>query len=160
MTQNLTHFDATGQAHMVDVSAKQETHRRAIAQGRITMHPETFATLAQGDAKKGDVLGVARLAGIMAAKQTGALIPLCHPIPLTRVTIDFVTDATESSVTCTATSETVGRTGVEMEALTATSIALLTIYDMLKAIDRGMVIDGVKLLEKHGGKSGSWVLKN
>ncbi|MCM0035908.1 MAG: cyclic pyranopterin monophosphate synthase MoaC [Burkholderiaceae bacterium] len=157
MTQNLTHFDASGQAHMVDVSAKNETHRRAVAQGRITMQPATFAKLSQGDAKKGDVLGVARLAGIMAAKQTGALIPLCHPIPLTRVTVDFVTDAGTSSVTCTATSETVGRTGVEMEALTAASIALLTIYDMLKAIDRGMVIDGVKLLEKHGGKSGSWV---
>jgi len=160
MTQNLTHFDASGQAHMVDVSAKQETHRRAIAQGRITMHPATFATLAQGDAKKGDVLGVARLAGIMAAKQTGALIPLCHPIPLTRVTVEFVADEAQSSVTCTATSETVGRTGVEMEALTAASISLLTIYDMLKAIDRGMVINDVKLLEKHGGKSGSWVLEN
>lgn len=160
MTQNLTHFDASGQAHMVDVSAKQETHRRAIAQGRITMDPATFAALIQGDAKKGDVLGVARLAGIMAAKQTGALIPLCHPIPLTRVTVEFVTDEAHSSVTCTATSETVGRTGVEMEALTATSIALLTIYDMLKAIDRGMVIDGVKLLEKHGGKSGSWMLNH
>jgi len=157
MTQDLTHFDAAGQAHMVDVSAKKETHRRAVAQGRITMLPETFTKLSQGDAKKGDVLGVARLAGIMAAKQTGALIPLCHPIPLTRVTVDFVTDTSSSSVTCTATSETVGRTGVEMEALTAASIALLTIYDMLKAIDRGMVIDGVKLLEKHGGKSGSWV---
>lgn len=157
MTQNLTHFDASGQAHMVDVSAKKETHRRAVAQGRITMQPATFVKLSQGDAKKGDVLGVARLAGIMAAKQTGALIPLCHPIPLTSVTVDFVTDAGTSSVTCTATSETVGRTGVEMEALTAASIALLTIYDMLKAIDRGMVIDGVKLLEKHGGKSGSWV---
>ena len=157
MTQDLTHFDASGQAHMVDVSAKEQTHRRAIATGRITMQPATFAKLLQGDAKKGDVLGVARLAGIMAAKQTGALIPLCHPIPLTRVTVDFVPETASSSVTCTATSETIGRTGVEMEALTAASIALLTIYDMLKAIDRGMVIDGVKLLEKHGGKSGSWV---
>ena len=157
MTQDLTHFNASGQAHMVDVSAKAQTHRRAVAQGRITMQPATFIKLSQGDAKKGDVLGVARLAGIMAAKQTGALIPLCHPIPLTSVTVDFVTDVATSSVTCTATSETVGRTGVEMEALTAASIALLTIYDMLKAIDRGMVIDGVMLLEKHGGKSGSWV---
>jgi cyclic pyranopterin phosphate synthase len=157
MTQDLTHFDASGQAHMVDVSAKAQTHRRAVAQGRITMQPATFNKLSQGDAKKGDVLGVARLAGIMAAKQTGALIPLCHPIPLTSVTVDFVTDAASASVTCTAASETVGRTGVEMEALTAASIALLTIYDMLKAIDRGMVIDGVRLLEKHGGKSGSWV---
>jgi cyclic pyranopterin phosphate synthase len=121
------------------------------------MQAATFKKLSQGDAKKGDVLGVARLAGIMAAKQTGALIPLCHPIPLTSVTVDFVIDSESSSVTCTAASETVGRTGVEMEALTAASIALLTIYDMLKAIDRGMVIDGVKLLEKHGGKSGSWV---
>ena len=159
MTQDLTHFDASGQAHMVDVSAKAQTHRRAVAQGRITMQPATFNKLSQGDAKKGDVLGVARLAGIMAAKQTGALIPLCHPIPLTSVTVDFVTDAASASVTCTAASETVGRTGVEMEALTAASIALLTIYDMLKAIDRGMVIDGVKLLEKHGGKSGSWVVE-
>ncbi len=157
MTNQLTHFDESGQAHMVDVSAKAETHRRAIAQGRITMQVATFKKLSEGTAAKGDVLGVARLAGIMAAKQTGALIPLCHPIPLTRVTVEFVTDAVTCSVTCTATSETVGRTGVEMEALTATSVALLTIYDMLKAIDRGMVMDGIKLVEKHGGKSGSWV---
>ena len=157
MTDRLTHFDASGQAHMVDVSAKTETHRRAIAQGRITMQAATFTKLSEGTAAKGDVLGIARLAGIMAAKQTGALIPLCHPIPLTRVTVEFATDAAQCSVTCTATSETVGRTGVEMEALTATSVALLTIYDMLKAIDRGMVMDGIKLIEKHGGKSGSWV---
>jgi len=157
MTDRLTHFDASGQAHMVDVSAKTETHRRAIAQGRITMQAATFSKLSEGTAAKGDVLGIARLAGIMAAKQTGALIPLCHPIPLTRVTVEFATDAAQCSVTCTATSETVGRTGVEMEALTATSVALLTIYDMLKAIDRGMVMDGIKLIEKHGGKSGSWV---
>ena len=157
MTDRLTHFDASGQAHMVDVSAKTETHRRAIAQGRITMQAATFSKLSEGTAAKGDVLGIARLAGIMAAKQTGALIPLCHPIPLTRVTVEFATDAAQCSVTCTATSETVGRTGVEMEALTATSVALLTIYDMLKAIDRGMVMDGIKLIEKHGGKSGSWM---
>ena len=157
MTDRLTHFDASGQAHMVDVSAKTETHRRAIAQGRITMQAATFSKLSEGTAAKGDVLGIARLAGIMAAKQTGALIPLCHPIPLTRVTVEFATDAAQCSVTCTATSETVGRTGVEMEALTATSVALLTIYDMLKAFDRGMVMDGIKLIEKHGGKSGSWV---
>ena len=157
MTDRLTHFDASGQAHMVDVSAKTETHRRAIAQGRITMQAATFSKLSAGTAAKGDVLGIARLAGIMAAKQTGALIPLCHPIPLTRVTVEFAMDAAQCSVTCTATSETVGRTGVEMEALTATSVALLTIYDMLKAIDRGMVMDGIKLIEKHGGKSGSWV---
>ena len=158
--QDLTHFDAAGQAHMVDVSAKAETHRRAIAQGRITMLPETFAKLSAGQAAKGDVLGIARLAGIMGAKQTGSLIPLCHPIPLTRVTVDFDLDHASSSVTCTTCSETVGRTGVEMEALTAASVSLLTIYDMLKAIDRGMVIDGVRLLEKHGGKSGSWVAAN
>ena len=157
MTQDLTHFDAAGQAHMVDVSAKAETHRRAIAQGRISMLPETFAKLSAGQAAKGDVLGIARLAGIMGAKQTGSLIPLCHPIPLTRVTVDFDLDHASSSVTCTTCSETVGRTGVEMEALTAASVSLLTIYDMLKAVDRGMVIDGVRLLEKHGGKSGSWV---
>lgn len=157
MNQDLTHFDAAGQAHMVDVSAKAETHRKAIAQGKITMLPATFAKLAAGEASKGDVLGIARLAGIMAAKQTGSLIPLCHPIPLTRVTVDFEQHPESSSVTCTTCSETVGRTGVEMEALTAASVALLTIYDMLKAIDRGMVIDGVRLIEKLGGKSGHWV---
>ena len=157
MTQDLTHFDASGQAHMVDVAAKTETHRRAIAQGSITMQPETFAKLAQGNAAKGDVLGVARLAGIMAAKQTGSLIPLCHPIPLTRVTVDFELDPSAHRVTCTTVAETVGRTGVEMEALTAATISLLTIYDMLMAVDRGMVINAVRLLEKHGGKSGSWV---
>ena len=157
MSQELTHFDASGQAHMVDVAAKAETHRRAMACGRITMQQSTFAKLAGGSAAKGDVLGVARLAGIMASKQTGSLIPLCHPIPLTRVSVDFELNASASSVACTATAETVGRTGVEMEALTAASVALLTIYDMLKAVDRGMVIDGVRLLEKHGGKSGSWV---
>ena len=156
MSQELTHFDAAGQAHMVDVAAKAQTHRRAVACGKISMQPSTFEKLAQGSAAKGDVLGVARLAGIMASKQTGSLIPLCHPIPLTRVSVDFDLHPATSSVTCTAAAETVGRTGVEMEALTAASIALLTIYDMLKAIDRGMVIDGVRLLEKHGGKSGSW----
>ena len=157
MSQELTHFDASGQAHMVDVATKAETHRRAVACGRISMQPATFGKLAGGSAAKGDVLGVARLAGIMASKQTGSLIPLCHPIPLTRVSVDFELNASASSVACTATAETVGRTGVEMEALTAASVALLTIYDMLKAVDRGMVIDGVRLLEKHGGKSGSWV---
>lgn len=156
MSQDLTHFDAAGQAHMVDVSAKVETHRKAVAQGKITMLPATFTKLASGQASKGDVLGIARLAGIMGAKQTGALIPLCHPIPLTRVTVDFELHPESNSVTCTTCSETVGRTGVEMEALTATSVALLTIYDMLKAIDRGMIIDGVRLIEKLGGKSGHW----
>ena len=157
MSAELTHFDASGQAHMVDVAAKAETHRRAVAQGRISMLGKTFEKLAQGTATKGDVLGVARLAGIMGSKQTGSLIPLCHPIPLTRVSVEFDLHPDTSSVTCIATAETVGRTGVEMEALTAATVALLTIYDMLKAIDRGMVIDGVRLLEKHGGKSGSWV---
>ena len=157
MSQELTHFDASGQAHMVDVAAKAETHRRAVATGRISMLPATFEKLAQGTASKGDVLGIARLAGIMASKQTGSLIPLCHPIPLTRVSVDFDLHQASASVSCTAAAETVGRTGVEMEALTAASVALLTIYDMLKAVDRGMVIDGVRLLEKHGGKSGSWV---
>lgn len=152
----LTHFNAAGQAHMVDVAAKPETHRLAIAEGRIRMLPATFALLAQGSAGKGDVLGVARLAGIMAAKRTGELIPLCHPLPLTAVTVDFVLDANANHVTCRASSETVGRTGVEMEAMTAVSVALLTIYDMLKAVDRGMVIDAVRLIEKRGGKSGHW----
>jgi cyclic pyranopterin phosphate synthase len=156
MNPNLTHFDAAGQAHMVDVSAKAQTHRQAVAEGKITMQAATFAKLAAGQASKGDVLGVARLAGIMAAKQTGLLIPLCHPIPLTRVTVDFDLHPETCCVTCTARAETIGRTGVEMEALTASSVALLTIYDMLKAIDRGMVIDGVRLLEKLGGTSGSW----
>ena len=156
MTHALTHFDASGQAHMVDVAAKSETHRRAVAQGRITMQPDTFARLAEGSAKNGAVLGVARLAGIMAAKQTGALIPLCHPIPLTRVTVDFELDQETSCVTCQTVAETVGRTGVEMEALTAATVSLLTIYDMLKAVDRGMVIESVRLLEKLGGKSGHW----
>lgn len=156
MSNDLTHFDAAGQAHMVDVSAKAETHRKAVAQGKITMLPATFQKLAAGQASKGDVLGIARLAGIMAAKQTGSLIPLCHPIPLTRVTVDFELHPEINTVFCTTCSETVGRTGVEMEALTAASVALLTIYDMLKAVDRGMVIDGVRLIEKLGGKSGHW----
>ena len=151
MTADFTHFDASGQAHMVDVSAKAETHRRAVAQGRITMLPATFAKLAAGSAAKGDVLGIARLAGIMGAKQTGLLIPLCHPIPLTRVTVDFVSDAATSSVTCTACAETVGRTGVEMEALTAVSVAALNVYDLVKGIDKNVVIDGIRVLEKTKG---------
>ena len=156
MSDTLTHFNQAGQAHMVDVSNKAETLRRAMASGLIRMMPSTFEKVTQGDAKKGDVLGIARLAGIMAAKQTGALIPLCHPIPLTHVSIDFELDPQHSVVKCVATSETVGRTGVEMEAMTAASIALLTIYDMLKAIDRGMIIESLRLLEKSGGKSGTW----
>ena len=156
MTSPLTHFDAQGQAHMVDVAAKPATHRIAIAEGRIEMLPATFALIASGTAKKGDVLGIARIAGIMAAKKTSELIPLCHPLALTRVAVDFKLLEADSAVECRATVETVGPTGVEMEALTAVQIALLTIYDMCKAADRGMVITGVRVLEKHGGKSGSW----
>jgi cyclic pyranopterin monophosphate synthase len=153
----LTHFDAQGQAHMVDVGAKASTHRVAVAQGRITMQPATLALVTGGTAKKGDVLGVARLAGIMGAKRTADLIPLCHPIALTRVAVEFEVLPADNTVQCRATTETVGPTGVEMEALTAVQVALLTIYDMCKAADRGMVIADVKLLEKHGGKSGSFV---
>jgi cyclic pyranopterin monophosphate synthase len=158
---SLTHFDAQGQAHMVDVAAKASTHRIAVAGGRIEMLPATLAIIEGGTAKKGDVLGIARIAGIQAAKKTSDLIPLCHPLALTRVAIDFVAahaDSTRAShVLCTATVETVGPTGVEMEALTAVQVALLTIYDMCKAADRGMTMTDVKLLEKHGGKSGSFV---
>ena len=139
---------------MVDVSGKGVTHRIARAEGRIRMLPATLDLVKSGTAKKGDVLGVARLAGIMAAKKTSELIPLCHPVPLTRVTVDFHIDDAHPSVLCTAQAETVGVTGVEMEALTAVQIALLTIYDMCKAVDRGMVMEGVRLLEKQGGKSG------
>lgn len=153
----LTHFDAQGQAHMVDVGAKAATRRVAVAQGRIAMQPATLALITAGTAKKGDVLGVARLAGIMGAKRTADLIPLCHPIALTRVAVEFEVQEAEHAVLCRATAETVGPTGVEMEALTAVQVALLTIYDMCKAADRGMVISDVKLLEKHGGKSGSFV---
>jgi cyclic pyranopterin phosphate synthase len=152
----LTHFDAQGQAHMVDVGAKASTHRVAVATGRIRMQAATLALIQSGTAKKGDVLGIARLAGIMGAKKTSELIPLCHPIALTRVTVEFEVLPVTSEVVCTATAENVGQTGVEMEALTAVQVALLTIYDMCKAADRGMVIGDVKLLEKHGGKSGSW----
>ena len=157
----LTHFDAQGQAHMVDVAGKAATHRVAVATGRIGMLPATLALVRDGTAKKGDVLGVARIAGIQGAKRTSDLIPLCHPLALTRVALDFelhpAQGAAPAAVTCTATVETVGPTGVEMEALTAASVALLTIYDMCKAVDRGMTIAQVRLLEKHGGKSGSYV---
>ena len=153
----LTHFDADGQAHMVDVGAKASTHRVAVAEGRITMQPATLALIQSGTAKKGDVLGVARLAGIMAAKKTSDLIPLCHPIALTRVAVEFSVDSGASSVLCTATAQCTGQTGVEMEALTAASVALLTIYDMCKAVDRGMELGGIRLLEKRGGKSGVFV---
>jgi cyclic pyranopterin monophosphate synthase len=157
----LTHFDKHGQAHMVDVAAKPATHRVAIAQGRIEMLPATFAIIQGGNAKKGDVLGIARIAGIQAAKKTSDLIPLCHPLALTRVAVEFALEQAQGTgaarVACTAKVETVGPTGVEMEALTAVNVALLTIYDMCKAVDRGMTITGVRLVEKHGGKSGSYV---
>jgi len=157
MSSPLTHFDSQGQAHMVDVSAKAETHRIARASGVIRMLPATFALIRQGTAKKGDVLGVARIAAIQGAKRTADLVPLCHPLPITRVAVEFELDAERSLVRCTAQVETLGRTGVEMEALTAVQVGLLTVYDMCKAADRGMVIDGVRVLEKHGGKSGDWV---
>ena len=153
----LTHFDATGQAHMVDVGEKSETHRIARASGSIRMQPQTLAMIVAGDAKKGDVLGIARVAAIQGAKRTSGLIPLCHPIALTKVGVEFEIDQASATIHCSVTAETVGRTGVEMEALTATSVALLTIYDMCKAVDRGMVMSGIKLLEKQGGKSGKWV---
>ena len=154
----LTHFDAQGQAHMVDVAAKAATHRVAVASGRIEMQAATLALIETGSAKKGDVLGVARIAGIQAAKKTSDLIPLCHPLALTRVALSFETQsAPVPAVRCTATVETVGPTGVEMEALTAVQVALLTVYDMCKAVDRGMTITGVRVEEKRGGKSGDWV---
>ena len=153
----MTHFDADGQAHMVDVGAKAETRRVAVASGRIVMQPETFAMIRTGTAKKGDVLGIARIAAIQASKRSSELIPLCHPIPLTRVTVDFELDDAESALRCTVSAETVGRTGVEMEALTAVSVGLLTIYDMCKAADRGMTMTDIRLQAKRGGKSGDWV---
>jgi cyclic pyranopterin phosphate synthase len=153
----LTHFDAQGQAHMVDVAAKAETHRVARARGSIRMQPATFALIASGQARKGDVLGIARIAAIQGAKRTADLIPLCHPLPITRVAVEFELDAEASAVHCSAQVETVGRTGVEMEALTAVQIGLLTVYDMCKAADRGMVMTDIRVLEKRGGKSGAWV---
>lgn len=151
-----THFDSSGQAHMVNVGEKAETHRVAKAMGTIQMQPKTLQLILQGDAKKGDVLGIARIAAIQGSKRTSDLIPLCHPISLTKVGVEFEIDQTKNTIHCTVTTETVGRTGVEMEALTATSVALLTIYDMCKAVDRGMVMGEIKLLEKIGGKSGHW----
>ena len=156
---SLTHFDARGQAHMVDVAAKPSTHRVAVAEGRIEMRPATFALVQSGNAKKGDVLGVARIAGIQAAKKTGELIPLCHPLALTHVAVEFELVAgpgDSPAVRCQARVETVGPTGVEMEALTAVQVALLTVYDMCKAVDRGMTINGVRVVEKRGGKSETW----
>ena len=155
-TDQLTHFDATGQAHMVDVAAKSDTHRIAVAAGTIRMRPETMELVVSGNAKKGDVLGIAHIAAIMGAKKTSDLVPLCHPLPITRVAVDFEIDQANHSVHCRAQVETIGKTGVEMEALTAVQVGLLTIYDMCKAVDRGMVMTNVRVLEKHGGKSGDW----
>lgn len=156
MSDSLTHFDARGQAHMVDVAGKDETRRIARATGTVFMQPATLALIESGNAKKGDVLGVARIAAIQAAKRTSDLIPLCHPIALTRVSVEFAIDRERACIACEATTETVGRTGVEMEALTAVSVGLLTIYDMCKAVDRGIYFDNIRLLEKKGGKSGHW----
>ena len=151
-----THFDEQGQAHMVDVADKAESRRIARARGRIVMRPETLNMILGGSAKKGDVLGVARIAAIQAAKRTADLIPLCHPLALTKVGVEFTPLPTEHCVECEVTVETVGRTGVEMEALTALNVGLLTIYDMCKAVDRGMRMEAIRLVEKQGGKSGHW----
>jgi cyclic pyranopterin phosphate synthase len=155
--KKLTHFDQRGQAHMVDVGGKDETHRIARASGRIVMLRTTLAMITAGTAKKGDVLGIARIAAIQGAKRTADLIPLAHPLGLTRVSVDFAADARKNAVTCVAQTETRGRTGVEMEALTAVAAGLLTIYDMCKAVDRGMRIEDICLVEKKGGKSGHWI---
>jgi cyclic pyranopterin phosphate synthase len=153
---HLTHFNAAGEAHMVDVGNKNVTSRVAITEGFISLEPNTLDLILQGGHKKGDVLGIARIAGIMASKQTANLIPLCHPLALTHVDIDLTTDIKKQRIRCQVTVKTSGQTGVEMEALVATQVALLTIYDMCKAVDRGMVIHGVRLLEKSGGQSGHW----
>ena len=155
--QPLTHFDGAGQAHMVDVAGKAQTHRVARATGHIVMQAQTLALIESGNARKGDVLGIARIAAIAAAKRTSDLIPLCHPLPLTHVAVEFAIDTERLAVHCTVQAETLGRTGVEMEALTAVQVGLLTIYDMCKAVDRGMQMHGIGLLEKSGGKSGHWV---
>jgi cyclic pyranopterin phosphate synthase len=154
--KKLTHFDARGRARMVDVAAKGETRRVARAAGRIRMHAATLRQIVGGGTKKGDVLAVARIAAIQAAKRTPELIPLCHPLALTHIGVEFTADRKDSAIECVATAETVGRTGVEMEALTAVSAALLTIYDMCKAVDRGMRLERIRLLEKKGGTSGHW----
>jgi cyclic pyranopterin phosphate synthase len=156
MTEKLTHFDERGAARMVDVAGKAETHRGAVAGGRIRMLPATLELVAAGGAKKGDVLGVARVAAIMAAKRTSELVPLCHPVPLTSVAVEFSLDRDASAVECRATVECTARTGVEMEALTAVQVGLLTVYDMCKAVDRGMTMEAIRLLEKRGGKSGDY----
>jgi cyclic pyranopterin phosphate synthase len=152
----LTHFDDQGQAHMVDVSAKAETHRTARAGGAIRMRAETLMLIESGSARKGDVLGVARIAAIQGAKRTAELVPLCHPIAITRIAVEFEIARASNEVRCIAQVESFGRTGVEMEALTAVQVGLLTVYDMCKAVDRGMVIGDVRVLEKRGGKSGDW----
>ncbi len=157
MSSALTHFDTQGQAHMVDVASKDVTHRVARATGVIRMQPQTLALIAAGEAKKGDVIGVARIAAIQGAKRTADLVPLCHPLPITRVTVDFELDQAASQLRCSAQVETLGRTGVEMEALTAVQVGLLTVYDMCKAVDRGMVMSDIRLLRKSGGRSGDWV---
>lgn len=154
--KELTHFNQKGHARMVDVGGKEETHRVAVATGQIRMRPQTLALIQEGGHKKGDVLGIARIAGIMGSKRTADLVPLCHPLALTHVEVDFRIDSEDSRVHCRCRAETRGRTGVEMEALTAVQIALLTIYDMCKSVDRGMVIDDVRLVRKSGGKSGDW----
>ena len=154
--QGLTHITESGEAHMVDVGGKAETVREATAEGFVRMLPETLQLIRKGDAKKGDVIGTARLAGIMAAKQTSSLIPLCHPLMLTKVSVDIAEDADLPGLRVTATAKLTGKTGVEMEALTAVSVACLTIYDMAKAADKGMEIGGIQLLAKSGGKSGDW----
>lgn len=155
-TSGLTHFDEHGQAHMVDVSAKPVTDRLAIARGSVVMSPETLALITEGRAKKGDVLGIARLAGIMAAKKTADLIPLCHPLPITKVALELTADAALPGIVVEATVKTGGQTGVEMEALTAVSVACLTIYDMVKAVEKSMRIEGIRLVLKDGGKSGRY----
>ena len=152
----LTHFNQAGEAHMVDIADKPASARRAVAAGRILMQAQTLELILQGGHKKGDVLGVARIAGIMATKRTADLVPMCHPLALTHVSVEFETDRDANAIDCTVTAETTGQTGVEMEALTGAQVALLTIYDMCKAVDRGMVISDVRLLEKSGGKSGHW----
>jgi cyclic pyranopterin phosphate synthase len=153
----LTHFNESGEAHMVNIGDKKSTARRAVVSGNISMEPATLALITGGNHKKGDVLGIARIAGIMATKRTADLIPLCHPLALTHVSVDFKIDDISNLIECTVATETEGQTGVEMEALTGAQVALLTIYDMCKAVDRGMVIGDVRLIEKSGGKSGLWI---
>ena len=156
LTKKLSHLSARGEAHMVDVSAKAETERMAVAEGRVIMAAKTLALVRKGDAKKGDVLGTARIAGIQAAKRTHELIPLCHPLPIAQVEIDLVADADLPGIVVRAQVKVAGKTGVEMEALTAVAVACLTIYDMVKAVERGMRIEGIRLVEKRGGKSGHY----